>query len=200
MNLALFDFDGTITHCDTFTRFIYLAVSHRRKLFGMVILSPLILGYKLKIVSGAFIRSKISKIGFSGKTEEPIRQLGKKYAREFLPTVLRPEAIAKINWHKQQGDKIVLVSASLSVYLSDWCEKHDFDLICTKLEINKGVYTGRYQEGDCTGKEKSRRILKRYNISDYNKIYAYGDSEEDKEMLSLANEKYYKWQKIECDK
>jgi phosphatidylglycerophosphatase C len=41
MNLALFDFDGTITTADTFTPFLRFAVRRERILVGCVIFSPL---------------------------------------------------------------------------------------------------------------------------------------------------------------
>jgi len=31
-----------------------------------------------------------------------------------------------------------------------------------------------------------------YNLSEYNTIYAYGDSRGDKELLGLADERFYK--------
>src|SRR6185503_13334388 len=42
MNLALFDFDGTITHRDTFTPFLRFAVRPERMALARIFLSPLI--------------------------------------------------------------------------------------------------------------------------------------------------------------
>jgi phosphatidylglycerophosphatase C len=42
MNLALFDFDGTITKGDTWTPFIRFAVRPARMLVGRVLLSPVV--------------------------------------------------------------------------------------------------------------------------------------------------------------
>ena len=47
MNLALFDFDGTITTGDTFTPFIRYAVRPTRMVVGGLILSPVLVGYRL---------------------------------------------------------------------------------------------------------------------------------------------------------
>ena len=43
MNLALFDFDGTITECDTFTPFIKKAIPRSRMIVGRLLLMPSIL-------------------------------------------------------------------------------------------------------------------------------------------------------------
>ena len=125
-----------------------------------------------------------------------IRQAGRDYSREHLPRMVRAEALERLEWHRERGDRIVVVSASLDAYLSPWCSHHGFDLICTRLASRDGTLTGRYSGGDCSGAEKARRILGRYRIQDFGKIYAYGDTDEDREMLGLAHERYFRWQKV----
>jgi HAD superfamily phosphoserine phosphatase-like hydrolase len=106
-------------------------------------------------------------------------------------------ALDRIEWHKQQGDEIVVVSASLDVYLEHWCRSIGVGVICTELEDAAGTLTGRYIKGDCAGAEKVRRIRARYDLNRFSRIYAYGDSEDDREMLEIAHEKYYRWMKID---
>ena len=59
MSLALFDFDGTITTRDTMPDFVRRSVSRRRLLVGQLLLAPLVLGYKIGILSGTLIRRVI---------------------------------------------------------------------------------------------------------------------------------------------
>jgi len=56
-----------------------------------------------------------------------------------------------------------------------------------------GRLTGRYLGGECTGPEKAVRIRRRYDLRQFREIYAYGDSAEDREMLAIANRRYYRW-------
>lgn len=196
-NLALFDFDGTISFKDNFIPFIFYATVPRRLAIGKIILSPLILGYKLKIVPATVIRRCIVCFSFRGRREKELRKLGKIYSREVVSQSIRPYALERIQWHKSQGDTIVVVSASLDVYLLDWCNKHELDLMSSKLEVRKdGVLTGRYIDGDYAGKEKARRVRTKYDLLEYPVIYAYGDSQEDKELLSLAHKKYFCWREV----
>lgn len=90
----------------------------------------------------------------------------------------------------------MIVSASLEIYLSDWCKKLEVELISTQLEVENGTLTGRYCRGDCSGNEKRRRILERYKIDEYAVVYAYGDTHEDKEMLSMASRRYFRWKEL----
>lgn len=75
-NIALFDFDGTITQSDTFTPFIYTVVDPKRLRWGKLVLLPYILGYKLGLLSGSVIRSKIFKVGFQGADAALLRKAG----------------------------------------------------------------------------------------------------------------------------
>jgi HAD superfamily hydrolase (TIGR01490 family) len=192
-DLALFDFDGTITTSDTFTPFVMRAVPRGRLAWGTALLSPLILGYKLGLVSATRMRQSIVRVGFRGRRADAVRELGAGYAATHLGGVVRAHALERIVWHQQRGDDIVVVSASLDVYLSGWCRKVGVDLIGTELEERDGILTGRYVEGDCSGDEKARRVRKRYDLDRYRAVYAYGDTPEDEAMLALATRRYFRW-------
>ena len=196
MNLALFDFDGTVTSSDTWTPFLRFAVRPARLLAGRVLLIPIVVGYRLGMVSASRGREIAARVGFQGEDAAAVRQLGIEYATTVLPGTIRQSALERIEWHKVQGDDVVVVSASLDVYLGTWCERRGLDYICTTLEERGGSLTGRYVQGDCSGAEKVRRILQRYQLTRYALVYAYGDSAEDREMLELAHKKYYRWREI----
>lgn len=191
MNLALFDFDGTITFGDNFKPFLFFAAP-RRVALGTVLLAPLVAGYRAGWVSGTRMRAACSFVGFRGRREEELHALGLEYSQTIGRNV-RPEALDKIRWHQAQGDTVVVVSASLNFYLSVWCREMGLELICTELEVSNGRLTGRYRGGDCSGLEKARRVRERYELARYPVIYAYGDTSEDAELLALAHRRVFRW-------
>lgn len=69
------------------------------------------------------------------------------------------------------------------------------NFIATKLEQKDGKLTGKFNGNNCYGTEKVLRIKEKYNLKEFEKIYAYGDSKGDREMLALAHEGYFKWEK-----
>ena len=196
MNLALFDFDGTITKSDTWTPFMRFAVRPGRLLAGQALLVPVVVGHRLGMVSSSRGRQIAARVGFRGERAAAVRQLGVEYATRRIPGTLRRSALERIEWHRSRGDDVVVVSASLESYLRPWCETRGMPYICTTLEERNGWLTGRYVHGDCSGAEKARRILQRYELSRYAMVYAYGDSGEDREMLELAHKKYYRGTEI----
>jgi HAD superfamily hydrolase (TIGR01490 family) len=196
-NLALFDFDGTITSSDTWTPFMRLAVSRSKMLSGIVRLSPIVLGYRIGVVTASQARQASMRVGFRGEDAAALGRIGFEYSTRVIPGTVRPKAIERIEWHKSSGDRIAVVSASLDVYLGRWCESQGLDCICTTLEAHNGRLTGELVDGDCSGAEKARRIRQRFDLAEYEQIYAYGDSEEDRAMLALAHRKYFRWKEVE---
>lgn len=196
VNLAFFDFDGTITTKDTFSDFMKFSASPARKAVCIVALAPLMLAYRARWVSASTARPLAARFAFGYFGAHKLRDLGRQYAAEVLPSCLRARALDQIRWHQQQGDKVVVVSASLDVYLRPWCSDIGVELICTCLEERSGKFTGRYVEKDCSGAQKVLRIRSAYDIDSFSDVYAYGDTSEDHEMLLLANHRYYKWRKI----
>lgn len=193
MNLALFDFDGTITTKETWPIFMRSAIPRGRQAIGIISIAPWLIGYKLGVVPVATVRSVITSIGLRGVPEDRVREVGQYFSRTVLPPLIRPVALERIKWHQAQGDIVVVVSASLELYLTEWCRARGLQLISTQLESRDGVLTGRFLGGQCCGEEKVRRIRAAYQLSDFPAVYAYGDTAEDQDMLRIANRKYYRW-------
>lgn len=186
-SIALFDFDGTLIEGDSFTRFISYFVSKKRFLFGRVFLTPFVLAYKAGFLKSSKMRTIVVWAGYFGANEAEIKKRGRDYAGEVIPLFPKGKAYEKFLWHKERGDKIVIVSASLDIYLAPWCENNKVDLICSTVEYRAGRVFGLDKNGDCSCEKKSQRVKENYNLSDYDSVYAYGDTHEDDELLALAD-------------
>ncbi len=196
MNLALFDFDGTITTGDSWTPFLRSAVGAGRKALAYTALFPVGVGYYSRLVSGRTARPLYAYVAFRGTDAAKVQRLGQDFARKVLPGTVRPRALEQIDWHRRQGDDVVVVSGSLAVYVRPWCEARRLRCIATELDERNGRLTGRYVDGECTGAEKARRIVSQFDLSRYAQVYAYGDTSEDREMLAPANRQYYRWKAV----
>lgn len=197
MNLALFDFDGTITRGDTWTPFMGLATGAARKALGYTVLLPVGAGYYAGFVSGRTARPLYTYVAFRGVEARRVRDIGARYAGEVIPRTVEPRAVDQIAWHKGNGDTVVVVSASPALYVHPWCERAGIECIATDLEERHGRLTGRILGGECTGAEKAARVRRRYALEQFSEIYAYGHTEEDREMLALANHRYYRWAELD---
>lgn len=192
MNIAFFDFDGTITTDDSLLKFIRFVVGDMKFLVGLTVLSPMLILYKLKLIPNYRAKQIMLSYFFKGMHAEHFLKIANEYSLSHIQKILRPKAMERIQWHHDNGDCVVVVSASLECWLRPWCQQNKLELIGTRLEIKADQVTGKLLSKNCYGIEKANRIRQNYNLNNYETIYAYGDSRGDKEMLELAHEKYYK--------
>ena len=190
--LALFDFDGTITHNDTLIAFIRFVKGDIAFIVGLVALSPMLLLYKLNIIPNDKAKERLLSWFFKGYDERSFKTIAKTYSLEHIDKVVRPKALERLQWHKAQNHEIVIVSASMECWLMPWCEKNGYGLLATQLAFEEGIFTGRFVSKNCYGEEKVHRLKASHYLDECDYIYAYGDSAGDKAMLSFANEGYYK--------
>jgi len=193
-DLALFDFDGTLTLRETFGPFLTGAVPKHRILLGRLLLTPMILAYRAGWVSGVRVRAAVVRIGLSGASAAALRRAGEQFVRDTLPALLRVQMLERLEWHRQRGDTIVIVSGAFDVILDPWCQQLGVERLCSQLESRDGVLGGRYMGEQCVGNEKVRRVLNQYDLSSYTRIHAYGDTAEDHALLTLADEAWFQGQ------
>jgi phosphatidylglycerophosphatase C len=192
MTIVLFDFDGTITTDDSLIKFIRLVVGDAKTLWGMIFLSPMLVIYKLKLIPNYKAKQMMFSYFFKGMDEYKFQKVAEEYSLKHIDTILRPKAMEKITWHKELGHKVIVVSASIECWIRPWCDQNGLDLIATKIKVKDGLITGKFLTKNCYGIEKVNRVKEAYNLDDYDRIYAYGDSRGDKELLELADKSFYK--------
>jgi len=189
MTLALFDFDKTLTTKDSLLEFLKYTTSTLPYLIKMLKFTPFFIAYKLNIIKNYDAKERLFKIFFKDFNETKFKAIAKEFSLCNLDKILNYEIYQKLKTHIQRGDKVVIVSASMECWLKPWCDKHNIDLLSTKLEFKEQKLTGKFFTKNCHGKEKVSRINKHLTLSDYDDIYAYGDSSGDDEMLAIATHK-----------
>ncbi len=191
--IAFFDFDGTVTYSDTMFRFFRYALGARRYWLSFFLLSPVFVLYKLKLMAGQKAKELSLSFLFKGTSKEELRNLGRNFCREEMSGLLRPTAMERIRWHREQGHDVYIVSASACEWLEPWCKEQDMPVICTHLLYDEeGRFTGKIDGKNNNGPEKARRIQTELTLSLFEEIYAYGDTAGDREMLALAHHAEYK--------
>ena len=189
INLALFDFDGTLYPKDSFTGFMFYTLSKRHIVKKGLKTLPWIQAYYLKLYPAHAMRPRLFQRMFKDISANFLQNLAQEYAQQLIQN-LDQELLQQLRLHQQNGDRVVLVSASVDLYLVPICKALNIELICTMTEIKDGLLTGYYSSEDCSCEQKKLRILQKYNLADYGFVYAYGNSEEDLDMLSLADFAY----------
>lgn len=190
--VAVFDFDGTLTRQDTLLPFLQQVVGRWRFYWGLFVMSPILIGYALKLIPNWWAKEALLIHFLAGKQENDLNQIAQDFADHTIPMLLCPKAINRLRWHQEQGHQTILLSASLEIYLLPWAKNMGFEQVLgTKLVIQDSCYTGCFLSQNCYGKEKVRRLQSLLGDLKQYCIYAYGDSRGDLDLLNVANYSYY---------
>jgi len=183
--LALFDFDNTLTLCDTFVPFVLFAGGPLRFLRSGFLLA-------VRRLSGSVTRTEAKELmlrgTISGVDVKTLEAIGAKYAGIVQQTVMNDRVLEELVRWRDRGARAIIVSASPELYLQFVTAKLHTELIATRLETREGRITGNLDGENCRGQEKLQRLRAVLTMGDYSLVAAYGDSDGDTEMLEAATE------------
>ena len=192
-SLALFDFDGTLTTRDTFLdfhRFFW-----RKKIFPAFI-GAAIKGFLSLRLDRNFLKEAFLTLLWQNVPREEYLAGALRYAENRVEELLAPLPLSVFCHHAERGHDVYVVTASMKEWIEPWASKYGAFVVGTELETTNGILTGRMNGANCRGAEKARRIAEIVDLKNYDKIYAYGNSSGDREMLLLADEKIYNWDHV----
>jgi phosphatidylglycerophosphatase C len=192
--VAAFDFDGTITRRDTLLPFLLHALGAAEVARHALPLSLTLMGYGLGLIENGAAKERVFKQYLGGMALTDLQQRAERFVMLALPALLRPEALQRIAWHKQQGHRCIVISASLELYVRPWALNAGLDqVIATQLDVPQdGRVSGKLRGRNCYGPEKVNRLEALLGARDGYTLYAYGDSSGDHELLSIADYAYYR--------
>ena len=189
--IAAFDFDETLTTRDTVVPFMRLMAS-RRRIGAGVALRGVRTFQALARRDRHLLRSVATEIVFSGRPIDDVERLAAGFGSSIVDGMLRDDTVARLDWHRQEGHLVVIVSASYEQYVHVVGDVLGVDgVVATRLDVVEGRCTGRLAGPNCRGPEKVRRLeawltergLRRDDLT----LWAYGDSSGDRELLEWAD-------------
>lgn len=200
--VAAFDFDGTITTRDTLVSFLYHIAGPWLWLKNMIQLLPFILIYLCGLTSRQQTKERVLGKFLDNTPVEQLKAWGESFASSpALQALIKPIAMERLLWHKKQGHRCVLISASIEPYLIPWAKKAGFDdVIASKLQtLSQGTVSGKLQGKNCWGPEKMHRLEEQIGPRENYILYAYGDSKGDRELLAAADYPFFNSMPVEIE-
>jgi phosphatidylglycerophosphatase C len=186
--VAAFDFDGTLTQRDTLLPFLREAAGTVTVALAAVVTSPRLLAAALdddrrNAAKAAFLRRTLK-----GREERALRELGARLVDNVLADGMRAENVDRLRKHLEDGDEVVIVSASPALYVELFGERLGAKaVLATRLEVGAdGRLTGEIVGENVRRAEKVRR-LEEWLAGDAVELWAYGDSKGDTELLARAD-------------
>jgi phosphatidylglycerophosphatase C len=191
--IAAFDFDGTLTNRHTLWRYVRFVAGARRFAATAVELFPDLARVVVGKAEVMDVRDRLFMRIFAGMDSQFEASLARLFARDHVAGWLRPEARARLAWHQEQGHTTAIVSNSAESYLVHVARALGIDFVVgTRLEVQAGRLTGRVMGKSCVGAEKVARLGTHVANLHTTRLFAYGDSSGDSELLAIADRPYYR--------
>jgi HAD superfamily hydrolase (TIGR01490 family) len=197
MNLAIFDFDGTLLTRDTLPtlgrEWLKQKRSRTRYFFIFLSIVPIFIRYKLGVIS----REKLKKLAFyrfnqiyKGMTRAEITEFFNQ-AYPNLRKIFNTAILKEIRAARQQNFHCVLLSGSYAELLRIVAKDLEFDtVIGAELAFRDDVYDHRGGTPFIDGKKKVALLQKTFadKLVNWNGSRCFADSVADIELMELVGE------------
>jgi len=189
--VAILDLDGTITRNDTYVSFLLsvLQVFPVRS-FRASWLPLAVLLHRLGWRNNTWLKRKFLASICGGLQPAQLDPIIARFVTRIVANDLRPGALAAIAWHREQGHRLVLASASLDFYVRPLARSLGIEeVVCTEVEWMNGRLSSKLKNGNCYGEQKLKLVkilLDGARGGAY--FYGYSDHHTDIPLLDWVDE------------
>jgi phosphatidylglycerophosphatase C len=183
--IVIFDLDGTLLTRDSFGPFL-LTYALRKPRLGILIRSPfLLVAYACRLISARTIKQSLLKGFLGGESDQAIQEHAERFCRSWVAGHLREAAMRKLGDHQAAGHRIILESASPSIYVPIIASYFNIaEVVCTRVKSAGGFCTGEIDGPNCKGEAKVTLLKEYLGCPDSPQAsYSYGDSPSDLPLL-----------------
>jgi len=193
--VAAFDFDETLTTRDTVVPFLRRFTTTPRFAADLLPHSFRLLPIAVRRDRDR-LRALATRIVFTDRPVGDIERHAADHGATIADEWLRDDTTARLQWHREHGHRVVIVSASYEQYVRVVAERlGGVAVVATRLDSIDGRCTGELSGPNCRGPEKVRRLdawlagagLDRRDVT----LFAYGDSTGDRELLAAADHPHW---------
>ena len=186
--LAFFDMDYTLL--DTSSGLLYVKYLRQtgqiqRRVLARVAWWTLL--YKLTLIDMAQAFPKMMSFARDTSATETLADC-RVWFNSMVRSHLNAAAIEKITWHQQQGQRVVIISASTHFAVQPVAEHLGLDYLCTHLAVEGDRLTGKLIEPPCYAAGKvvwAKQYADRIG-ADLRDAYFYTDSLSDRALLEIV--------------
>ncbi|MGC8511094.1 MAG: HAD-IB family hydrolase [Acidimicrobiales bacterium] len=190
--VAAFDLDGTLTEGGSVFRWLRALCGTGRTYRAATLLAgPLLVGALRSGVAADRAKERLFRRLLAGRDLDEVREVSRAFALDLVAKRGRSRTLARLAWHRERGDDVVVVSASPELYVTVVAEELGAQgALGTRLAVDPlDRLTGGYLGRNCRGAEKLRRFEEWIDQRGYDEtptVFAYGNSRGDRRLLRRA--------------
>lgn len=178
--LAVFDLDGTVTRSDTFLPYLRGWLARQTRAGPWLRITTAIVRFVLVGCDRGRLKSDLLRACMGGASREEVQEWTAAFVAGLDERLLCPGALDAIAAHRAAGDRLILLSASVDLYVPAIGKRYGFDeSICTGVAWQGERLDGALTTANRRGEEKRRCIAALRTRFPDATIAAYGNSAAD---------------------
>ena len=193
-SLAVFDLDKTLTIRDTYLLYLFTALkTYPTRIFRCIVLPIHTIAFLCGFRGNAWLKERFLGAVLAGRTISEIQRINEQFLHRLLKGGMNHSTLDLLEHHRNKGDRLVLLSASLDLYVNDIGNALGFDqILATRAEVSEDVLTGKLAGPNLKGPEKVRALKSLLgNARDDLEITAYGDHKSDVDLLGWVDHGFW---------
>jgi phosphatidylglycerophosphatase C len=182
---VVWDVDGTLVLGDTLLPFL-------RRFVGATRLTAVVLAAAARYAGTpdrrGTAKTAVLRETLRGREVADVDEVARAYVADLVMQRLRPDCLRRWQWHRAQGHRLVLASASLDIYLRQLGMLLGASaVISTEMAVAGDVLTGLPSTPNCRGAEKAARVRRYLDAHPARPVWVYANGAADRPLLELAD-------------
>jgi len=190
--LAVFDFDGTLVRGDSFLPFLTAYARSRQRYWPLLTMPFWLSLYATRLLTDAQAKQRLLVSFFRGESKEAVATFVTLFYERWVRPRLHNPVFARLQWHLAEGHRVVMLSASPSLYICPFGRALGIDeIVCTQVRMHLDRWDGALDGPNCKGEQKL--VLLRAHLGTHHwdgASFAYGDSHSDLPVLNWVTNGY----------
>lgn len=190
--VVFFDLDGTISRRDTLFGYVAGFVRrHPSRMPRYLAVLPALIGYALGVRDRGYLKGALLHAVMGGALRKEVQAWTDEYVPMLIERGVFDEALAAIRKHRDAGDHLVLMTATVDLYVPDLAQALGFDAyLCSKVAWSEDHLEGWLTSPNMRDEEKAAALRRTVAKFPGRRLVGYGNSTPDLPHLKLVDQAY----------
>jgi phosphatidylglycerophosphatase C len=190
--VVFFDLDGTISRRDTLFGYVAGFVRrHPSRMPRYLAVRPALIGYALGVRDRGYLKGALLHAVMGGALRKEVQAWTDEYVPMLIERGVFDEALAAIRKHRDAGDHLVLMTATVDLYVPDLAQALGFDAyLCSKVAWSEDHLEGWLTSPNMRDEEKAAALRRTVAKFPGRRLVGYGNSAPDLPHLKLVDQAY----------
>lgn len=188
--LVFFDLDGTISRRDTLFGYVAgFALRHPVRLPRFLGVLPALIGYLIGQRDRGDLKGALVHAVMGGASRDDVRAWTEEYVPRLMARGIFEQALLAIRGHRDAGDRLILMTATVDLYVPELARALGFDdYLCSHVAWKEDRLEGWLTSPNMRDEQKAMALRRTAANFPGRRLVGYGNSVPDLPHLKLVDQ------------